>query len=666
MELLYDNLTPQNIIHNNGARPSLYSLWRYSMKKRIAVFANGWNSENMYHFMTGLSEAIPKDRADLFVFLSHAAYGMSEAYKKSEGHIYDLPNLSEFDGAVIMGPGLNFPDAIQHICDICSDAKIPVVSMGIRHPGFKYIKVDNYVGMRQLCSHILDHHKAKKILFIAGSQENEDSNVRLKAIIDSMKERNLPFDEENDVFYSNWEPYYAQAEVIRRYGELKMPLPDAILCANDQLSIIISLTIEQLGLNVPDDIIITGFDFNAESQMFYPAIASVNQYFDKVGGIAGTLLFDCFSGKEVPDETIISSEFEPGESCGCMKSRDADSLRRTFTRHIPLRNRAQSLRETRLITTEWAILGSEFYSEVPEKLQQIFAGDNLVEGDTFAILLDPRFAAHASKDIADLPKFEFNEIMDVILAKYDGKLIEISKFPIYNLIPGYDSEGKSHCFVFTPLYIESFIYGYIVMCDNLQYFDDMVYRHFNDRIRRIFDSYRKNLKLNALNAQLSELMQRDALTSARNRIAYENYKTSLCERYKHGDSSPFAVAMFDINDLKVINDKQGHESGDIYIKNSCKLICDIFKHSPVFRIGGDEFVVIVSNSDYPKRWELLQSLRDYIDMLAKSDLPDVSKVSIASGMSEYQAGDESLDDAFRRADEMMYKNKHIMKNGKVR
>lgn len=635
------------------------------MKKRIALFANGWNSENLNNFMNGIQASLPPETADVFVFLSHAAYGMSDDFRRSERLIYDLPNLNDFDGAIIFGPGLNFQDAIDRITNMCSKAEIPVVSIGLHVPGFKYIGVDNYVGMSDLCNHLLDEHNVKKVLFIGGSKENEDSQIREKALADAMSAHNLPFTDK-DIFYSNWEMYYALG-FISKHLAIPENRPDAIICANDQLAVVISLGLEDLKLEVPDDLIVTGFDFTSDSQMFYPAISSVDQHFDEMGKQAANLIMEMISGKDVPDETIIPCSFMPGESCGCSQCRNTDAIRRIYTRHIPLRNREESVRDGRFSQVEWSILGSEYYSQLGEHLGEVIYHDDRLEGPTFALLMDSRFSTLVLKEVEECPKFEFNEIMDVIVCKYEGKKIEVDKFPIRNLFPGYTGEGQNHIFTFMPLYYYSFNYGYMVMCDNLQYYGETIFRQYNDKLRRIFDSYRKNLKLNALNAQLSELMQRDALTSARNRIAYENFKATLTERFKLGDRTPFAVAMFDINDLKVINDRYGHESGDVYIKNSCKLICDIFKHSPVFRIGGDEFVAIVSNSDYPKRWELLQSLRDYIDMLAKSDLPEVNKVSIASGMAEYQSNtDTCLEDVFRRADDMMYKNKHIMKNGEIR
>ena len=67
----------------------------------------------------------------------------------------------------------------------------------------------------------------------------------------------------------------------------------------------------------------------------------------------------------------------------------------------------------------------------------------------------------------------------------------------------------------------------------------------------------------------------------------------LKETMKTNKHTKFALVECDINGLKGINDTYGHEIGDVYIVNSCRGICSVFKHSPVFRIGGDEFVVIL-------------------------------------------------------------------------
>ena len=119
----------------------------------------------------------------------------------------------------------------------------------------------------------------------------------------------------------------------------------------------------------------------------------------------------------------------------------------------------------------------------------------------------------------------------------------------------------------------------------------------------------------------------------------------------------FAIAICDVNGLKAINDTLGHEAGDAYIKEGCMLICHKFDHSPVFRIGGDEFVAILKGRDYENREELEGSFRQMIDENQRN-----GKVVVASGMAIYTPGsDESYNDVFKRADEMMYKRKQELK-----
>ena len=93
----------------------------------------------------------------------------------------------------------------------------------------------------------------------------------------------------------------------------------------------------------------------------------------------------------------------------------------------------------------------------------------------------------------------------------------------------------------------------------------------------------------------------DALTSVRNKGAYAAHRGPAEQITWTGQPSEFAIGMFDCDNLKLINDQYGHDKGDVYLKTACRLICRVFQHSPVFRIGGDEFAVILQNDDYENR-----------------------------------------------------------------
>ena len=148
----------------------------------------------------------------------------------------------------------------------------------------------------------------------------------------------------------------------------------------------------------------------------------------------------------------------------------------------------------------------------------------------------------------------------------------------------------------------------------------------------------------------------DALTGVKNRHAYLDVAARMDRQIADHKQPPFAVVMLDVNDLKKINDTIGHQAGDQYIRDACKIVCDIFKHSPVFRVGGDEFAVISQGSDYESIEELIRKVSEH-----NAEGQHSGGVVIACGMSRFQ-GDESVASVFERADQNMYENKSELKS----
>ena len=149
----------------------------------------------------------------------------------------------------------------------------------------------------------------------------------------------------------------------------------------------------------------------------------------------------------------------------------------------------------------------------------------------------------------------------------------------------------------------------------------------------------------------------DQLTGVKNRHAYSLKEKDLNERITSGEIGAFAVAVCDINNLKQVNDREGHSAGDQCIRACCRLICNIFSHSPVFRIGGDEFAVVLENDDYEHREELVAELNR-----RNADLETRAGSAVAIGISEFRPDeDESVLAVFARADGSMYRRKNEMK-----
>jgi diguanylate cyclase (GGDEF)-like protein len=153
---------------------------------------------------------------------------------------------------------------------------------------------------------------------------------------------------------------------------------------------------------------------------------------------------------------------------------------------------------------------------------------------------------------------------------------------------------------------------------------------------------------------------RDSMTGLRNTAAYVSWVAQFDKKIENGEAD-FGVVMLDLNDLKKTNDIYGHETGNQLIITSAKIISDVFKRSPVFRIGGDEFLVVLQNKDLENRDELF-GLLDYRcqnTFIADTQNP----IRIAIGFSRFEQGkDLQFSDVFKRADNAMYENKRLTKS----
>jgi diguanylate cyclase (GGDEF)-like protein len=206
--------------------------------------------------------------------------------------------------------------------------------------------------------------------------------------------------------------------------------------------------------------------------------------------------------------------------------------------------------------------------------------------------------------------------------------------------------------------------------------------HLNNELDDLYDALVMSLKDSAYYMQnferargeikeISETAYKDALTGVGSKTAYNNTIEQLQTGIdRHTVTGGFAIVMIDVNNLKYVNDTFGHEHGDDYIRGCCRIICETFKHSPVFRIGGDEFVVILKDADYDARVDLLAEIEDAFDTTYHDEsLPAYARYSASYGMAVFDLDkDRSVEEIFKRADALMYEYKKAFKkvNGSYR
>ena len=189
----------------------------------------------------------------------------------------------------------------------------------------------------------------------------------------------------------------------------------------------------------------------------------------------------------------------------------------------------------------------------------------------------------------------------------------------------------------------------------------------DDEIGRLTRSFKKlsgNMKahINALNEQAFI----DSLTHVKNKGAFLLAIEELQEQINNGSIDPnFALGEFDCDSLKRINDEHGHDKGDLYLQKACRTISDVFKRSPIYRVGGDEFFIVLKNEDFHNLNFLLERLDKVIDGINTAAEYPWEKVYLSRGFAIYDPVEDNIvQKTMQRADMLMYENKRERKMGR--
>jgi len=157
-------------------------------------------------------------------------------------------------------------------------------------------------------------------------------------------------------------------------------------------------------------------------------------------------------------------------------------------------------------------------------------------------------------------------------------------------------------------------------------------------------------------AHLERLADEDAMLPIANRRAFVRELTRLIS-YSERYGSPGSVLYFDLNGMKVINDRFGHAAGDAVLQHFATLLVNNVRDSDVVgRLGGDEFGVILAQADRPQAEEKAQQLLDVIKASPMDWEGNEIQLSCAVGIHQFSA-EQSADDALSEADASMYREK---------
>ncbi|MDE6674401.1 MAG: LacI family transcriptional regulator, partial [Acetatifactor sp.] len=355
------------------------------MKRRVAVFANGWGMEYLRKVVTGIYGVARDADTDIFVFVNFSNFFGNEQTNNSESNIFRLPELRDFDGVIVMANSFNRPEEVEYVYHKVVEAGIPAISIEYDYEGIRTISTDNYHGMHELAKHVVQEHGARQIVFVGGPREHAESNIRLQAVLDVVKENGLSLPAEN-IMYGDWAKDLPKKFVGEWIDQHKC-LPDIFICANDVMAMGICDLLKERGYKIPEDVMVTGYDCIMTGQEYSPSIASVDHEWRSMGEKAIQILLDDMEGSKDESSFVMRTEFIPGGSCGCESC--AVKIKEGRERYS---HRADSLAwDAHFRHLYLAIRKAENADGLNYSLNSLFQNECWMEGGNFMLCLDREF-----------------------------------------------------------------------------------------------------------------------------------------------------------------------------------------------------------------------------------------------------------------------------------
>ncbi len=625
------------------------------MKRKIALFANGWSDDYLAFALEGVKRRASEDNIDVMIFLDYTSYDKSQSYQAGELNILNLPKLDSFDGVLLFGNTLNNAGENAILKEKLLEAKVPSICLEYSLEGVNCIRTENTNGMRELTEHLITVHGVKDVFWISGPLDNDDSNERYKAIADTMAMHGLTMNPEN-VFEGFWS--YAIVEENLPDAVSKMDkLPDVFMCANDSMALAACVALEKMGIRVPQDVRVTGFDNLASGNHFSPILTSVDRGWETRSYQATDSLISLMNGGENFTDKVYNSTFDPGESCGCSIGEEGHRLQQEARRNAFLTPVERTIFDWHLIEIDGSVADVNNFETIHAAFANLFESDHSYEGNDFYICLDQSFMESMVSDAPAIMKGYSNSI-DVVYGMKDGISIKRHTIDVEDLVPYYDPDSEeSSMYLFLPLHVDRECMGYYVCKNNLKLLKDF---YLNSLIRHVASALgrlRQNIKLETLNRLLADISVRDELTGLYNRMGYEKIAIPYLDELRRSGTAS-VIMVVDINRMKVINDKYGHLQGDTAIKTVAEVIrSSVPKNWKAVRYGGDEYVIIgdciaAEDMEALKADIINKAMRLSIEM----SLP--FKLSVSVGSVIIQPGNNlKNEEYFRMADEAMYEMK---------
>ena len=631
-------------------------------RKNIAVIMTALDTDNQAEVLKGIELCARSNGCNVAVFAWFSGNVENGSHNLGEMNIALLPDMNLFDGIILFADAFHVEDNKEKLERMLEKVTCPIVTIGCRYKNAPAVWADNYAGMRGLLEYLVKERGMRKLHFVKGIEGNVDAEARYKAYLDVLAENKIPLEPERvtqgDFYVIGGER--AAHDVL----ESSLPFPEAIVCSNDTMAITVYDILLKNGYRVPEDVLITGYDYTYECRVYYPQIISVKVNAFEMGEQACGNLLQMIYGEQpekdfwVSDKVILDAEREQKENQGSNAQKEvvSDSIRRVMIHHLI--NFEKNIAET-VGFDSWKNIVQDFVRQVNPGEFYCCVNQGFINNVFKKATVEQETRSSAEW-------LAYTENAGPVIAYKDGAFFEKEPFPSkYGLDTLFEGDGEPRLYIFSPLHYMDRNYGYLVFADSTFPIGNPLYIIWLNSIGSSVENMRKHTMLINAMVKLDDANIRDPLTGVYNRFGMERYFAILKERCI--DKQMFLHFSFaDIDGLKKINDVFGHEEGDRIIRDTGRILQEEAGDAYVVRYGGDEFVVmgtVFSEQEVESYWTRVQKVIDAYNAKHEGG----AEMSISSGYDLIRLDPYSLlDDCIGEADKRMYLEKKRKKAEKAK
>lgn len=616
--------------------------------KRIALLSDGWKRWMTYAWVDGIMRKSweQEEEIRLYHFVCHGNWSNDELHNIGEYNIFELPDLEKMDGIVLDLININDLDIRNSIIDRLKTYDVPIISIALGVDDFYYVGIDNRSAVAELMHHLYEEHKCRSFVFAGGPKDNYENVQRGLGYTECIEEFGLSL-EENPTLDGDFEFQYG-VDHLRYIVDSGRKIPDAFVCANDNIAAGLCAEAANMGFHIPNDFKVTGFDNLDKAVFFKPQITTVSSTREVTGGICFEMLRKIWNGEKIPREYLIKSTCVYGESCGCPNNNIVDY--RDYAK-------SQIVYGVKKDAIAQKLMQLEVDLSKRREFEDIFACSSAryesMDCDGIYFVVDKKLYEAKPDTIFGSKGYDVENYV-VARAVEEGERLKLHTLP--ELVNHMEGQEGSCSYTFLPIHFRQQAVGFLVLKNaNFLYNNYSFYDTHATCVTALENRFKKK-QLESAAMQLRDVYNRDQLTGIYNRIAFVEKMVPAFEDFCR-ENEKCAILFCDVNYFKEINDNYGHEAGDEALKHIAKALK---KHCPaggyVCRYGGDEFLVMFSRADW-------QQIDEYCGRV-REDLSKY-KLSISMGAVLTDPRDNiDLHGYVAKADEKMYEQKQKSRQGK--